>query len=98
MVINCSIIYAEQIIFDLVDISHCGLTKVSSVMTSITCKQQCWTTTGGDSIYNLTNDSFRVYLNQIEYPRAKISQDPLTVHKAKSLGYKMHYEVKGSCK
>ena len=84
--------HAEQIILNLVDISHCGLTKVSTVMTSMTCKQYCWTVTGSDKIYNLTKDSFRVYLNHNKH------KGPVRAHTAKSWEYKLHYEVKGSCK
>ena len=86
--------HAEQIILNLVDISHCGLTKVSSVMTWMTCKNNCWTATGSDKIYYLTNDSFWIYLNQIG-STGFFSKNPVRAHQAKSWEYKLHYEVKG---
>ena len=48
----------------LVDHSHCGLTKVSRVITWMTCSNNCWTAMGSDKLYNQNNNGFRVYLNQ----------------------------------
>ena len=81
---------------NLVDISHCGLTKVSRVITWMTCDTQCWTADGSDKIYNLTNDGFRVYLNHFGR-EAKKGANALRADFAKSRNFELHYEVKGSC-
>ena len=85
----------------LVDISHCGLTKVSRVITWMTCDTRCWTVTGSDKIYDLTNTGFRVYLYQVP-PKGPVPNpnDPgftLRAHYAKTGKLQLHYEVKGIC-
>ena len=79
-----------------VDISHCGLTKVSRVITWMTCTSTCWTANGSDKIYDLTDNSFRVYLNQFGQQAVK-SKPTLRANFAKDNKYELHYEVKGIC-
>ena len=68
-------------------------------MTWMTCKYSCWTAAGSDKIYDLTNDSFRIYLNQYtETSLFNKPTDPVRAHQAKGWEYKLHYEVKGICK
>ena len=79
------------------DISHCGLTKVSRVITWMTCKGYCMTASGSDKIYDLTNNGFKVKLNQ--YSRQAIDKKvgPLRANFAKQWEFELHYEVKGIC-
>ena len=81
---------------NLVDFSHCGLTKVSRVITWMTCTSTCWTANGSDKIYKLSNNSFRVYLNQFGR-QLKNDIGPLRADDAKNKKYELHYEVKGIC-
>ena len=48
-----------------VDLSEYGFKETPQVMTSLTCKTQCWTVTGVNSIYKLTNKGFRVYVYNV---------------------------------
>ena len=79
------------------DISHCGLTKVSRVLTWMTCFGNRWQAIGGDKIYDLTNDGFRVYLNQFGTQALISSKSALRPDFAKKREYELHYEVKGIC-
>ena len=81
---------------NLVDFSHCGLTKVSRVITWMTCTGNCWTANGSDKIYDLTDNSFRVYLNQFGR-QAIYNKGPLRANFAKDNKFELHYEVKGIC-
>ena len=84
----------------LVDHSHCGLTKVSRVITWMTCSNNCLTAMGSDKLYNQNNNGFRVYLNQpIEWKndRAQTPSSPIQVNQANIWKWKLHYEVKGIC-
>ena len=79
------------------DISHCGLTKVSRVITWMTCESDCWTANGSDKIYKLTNNGFRVYLNQFGR-QAMRSVSASRAQYAQDKKFELHYEVKGICK
>lgn len=88
------------------DISHCGLTKVSRVITWMTCRSGCWAASGSDKIYNLTNDGFRVYLNNFGaralFPDTDpddylVDGRPFIPAYAKEKNFELHYEVKGIC-
>ena len=79
---------------NLVDISHCGLTKVSRIITWMTCDRFCWKANGSDKIYDQTNESFRVYLNQYGAQALK-GNSPLRANFAKQNKFELHYEVKG---
>ena len=101
MHMKCSISQGDlELTLILVDISHCGLTKVSRVITWMTCDTRCWYAMGSDKIYNLTNNSFRVYLNQpIEWVdgNAQTPSSPLRANEVKNWNWELHYEVKGIC-
>ena len=83
------------------DISHCGLTKVSRVITWMTCHSDCWTANGSDKIYKLTNNGFRVYLNQFGRQAVKSvfggKLSALRAEYAQDKKFELHYEVKGIC-
>ena len=94
------LIYETEIkVIFLVDISQCGLTQVSRVITWMTCDTRCWTVTGSDKIYNLTNDSFRVYLYHVPPKTTPVNEVgyPLRAEIAEGWNYQLHYEVKGIC-
>ena len=95
---NNVFVYNSNNLFS-VDFSHCGLTKVSRVITWMTCKTKCWTVTGSDKIYNLTNDSFRVYLYHVPPKTTPVNDKgyPLRANIAQDWEYELHYEVKGIC-
>ena len=73
-----------------VDISHCGLTAVSRVITWMTCSGSCFKAVGSDKIYNFSNERFRVYVHQLDY-------NGNIVNFAQTNKYELHYEVKGIC-
>ena len=50
-----------------VDFSELGKTKRPYVSTNLRCKSHCWKTIGGTSVYDLDNDSFRVYVHSIDW-------------------------------
>ena len=66
----------------------------------MTCDTMCWSAVGSDKIYNLTNESFLVYLSQAigwDGTTAQTPSNPLRVHRVKNWNWKLHYEVKGIC-
>ena len=74
-------------IFIDVDICDLGLTKTPVVTTSLTCTSSCWSVSGVDSIYNLTNKGFRVYI------RFNADIGNLTVETALRDNYVLNYVV-----
>ena len=62
----------------------------------MTCQSQCWTANGSDKIYDLTNEFFRVYLNNYA-AELKRGHSVLREHFAKDNKFELHYEVKGIC-
>ena len=81
---------------DSVDISHCGLTKVTRIITWMTCTGFCWSANGSDKIYNLTNEGFRVYLNNYG-AELKRGENILRAPFATNNEFELHYEVRGIC-
>jgi len=87
-----------------VNFGDCGsidqqMTEVISVNTWMTCDGGCFMAVGSNSLYNLTNESFRVFLNQLEWyidPSIKAGRN--FVQFAKEANYQLHYEIKGRCK
>ena len=68
-----------------VDYSHLGLQHVPFVTTFVTCaKGRCWTLKGVTSIYNLTPQGFRVYLQQ---------NSNWTPQDAKNYEHTLHYKI-----
>jgi len=55
--------YSTDGIFEDVDISDCGFTKIPTVTTSIEGSSSHWTAKGTSSIYSVSTTSFRIYLN-----------------------------------
>ena len=75
------------------------MTEVISVNTWLTCDQSCFMAVGSNNLYNLTNESFRVFLNQLEwYIDPSIQAGRNFVQFAKESNYQLHYEIKGRCK
>ena len=72
-----------------VDISHCGFEEVSQAITSLTCDKWCWRTIGANNIYDLSRDSFQVYLWQ--------GGKRLRTSHANNRNFKLNYEVIGNC-
>jgi len=50
-------------IYEDVDISDCGFTTIPTVTTAIEGTGYHWQATGTSSIYSVTTNSFRIYLN-----------------------------------
>ena len=71
------------------------MTEVISINTWMTCDSGCFMAVGTDSIYKLTNESFRVYINQLEWYINKTNRDFVQI--AKNNNYQLHYEIKGRC-
>lgn len=46
----------------IVDFKFLNLTKIPQVSTSLVCNSHCWATTGANSIYELSNYYFKVYI------------------------------------
>ena len=68
-----------------VDYSHLGLEEAPFVTTFLTCgKGRCWTIKGVTSIYNLSKDGFRVYLQQNSH---------WTPQDAHNFEFALHYKV-----
>ena len=82
-----------------VNFGDCGsidrqMTEVTSVNTWMRCDRSCFMAVGSDKIYKFTNESFRVYINQLDLNQS----DRDFVEFAKNNNYQLHYEIKGRCK
>ena len=62
----------------------------------MTCNGGCWSAQGSDKIYNLSNEGFKVYLNNYGQ-RAETGAALLRAGSAKNREWELHYEVKGIC-
>jgi hypothetical protein len=53
-------------IYQSVDLTSLGLTKVPAISTSLSCTGFCFLVTGTQSHYNLTKNGFSVYIRYVE--------------------------------
>lgn len=78
---NTNGVYVEVSFADL------NLKNIPDVTTYLQCKSYCWVVTGVNSVYNLTNTGFKIFL--------RFTQEvaPLTVAKAVEYGFVLNYMI-----
>ena len=77
--------YSSNGIYVDVNYQELGLAKTPKVFTYITCTEGCWGMTGVTSLYDLSNEHFRVYLRGNE----------LNIYSslAKANNFVLHYSI-----